>query len=361
MCRMIFADGSVPNASSSRAWYSSSATAASTMRARRIEHGELPRMRRDADERAERRPGAAKSSANSPHQRSRFTGCDANGIRLLVMRYSRIRRRSRKSMDGRARRGSPRISRASAAAWRSSADRCGSSRCSRSARMRQNQAARACFSSGGGKRDANGGWPCTVSMAMPRGWPRRSGCHRGSPNVLASCSGRVVVASHNDVDGLSALVVVTRALARTGRQHHAAARARGEHVHQDALRIRIGALDPDRLIVLDTWAAVRGHPAGSCRRSSSITTTPRAACPRARCSSPVAAARPVAPSSVLAFVICRDLADGRDRWPGSPRWARSPTSEPRPRSGSCSGSEARGAAVVEGGVAAQCSQASAGG
>ena len=81
-------------------------------------------------------------------------------------------------------------------------------------------------------------WPC------PAGGPADPDAIAAARTFLASCSGRVVVASHNDVDGLSALVVVMRALAGPGVSITPLPASRGEHVHQDALRIASGRSTP---------------------------------------------------------------------------------------------------------------------
>lgn len=79
-----------------------------------------------------------------------------------------------------------------------------------------------------------------------------------------AASARVVVASHNDVDGLSAAIIMTRALTAAGAAVEVLPRRRGEHVHQDAMRRRISACRPDSLGVVDmgtrTGAIIPGLP-----------------------------------------------------------------------------------------------------
>ena len=143
---------------------------------------------------------------------------------------------------------------------------------------------------------------------MVPGWPADPDDIAAARAFLANCFGRAVVASHNDVDGLAALVVVMRALTARGVDVTPLPAPRGEHVHHDALRMRIRALDPDRLIVVDMGSrpgvilpalptlVIDHHDiAGGVPQGALLVTS----CGR----------EPVAPSSVLAFVICRDLAD----------------------------------------------------
>lgn len=60
-----------------------------------------------------------------------------------------------------------------------------------------------------------------------------------------------MVASHNDVDGLAASLIVVRALEASGATAEALPARRGEHVHQDAMRTRIMTMAPEALIVVD--------------------------------------------------------------------------------------------------------------
>jgi single-stranded-DNA-specific exonuclease len=64
--------------------------------------------------------------------------------------------------------------------------------------------------------------------------------------------GRTVLVPDTDVDGLTAALVVARALERLGRPWpEVVLPGRGEHVHQRALAARIAEVHPDALIVVD--------------------------------------------------------------------------------------------------------------
>ena len=85
-CRTILCDSSRPNALSSRSWYSSSATAASTTSGRTEESTVywpgcvemlIPRINA---------PTSASRGANSSHHASSFAACEPNGIRFDVSR-----------------------------------------------------------------------------------------------------------------------------------------------------------------------------------------------------------------------------------------------------------------------------------
>ena len=141
---------------------------------------------------------------------------------------------------------------------------------------------------------------------MSPGWPADADAIAAARQFLASCSGRVVVTSHNDVDGLAATVVVMRALAALGVTVIALPARRGEHVHQDAMRTRIKALDPDRLIVLDMGSRpgviLRNLPTLVIDHHDTSNGVPEEALLVSG-----SGREPVAPSSVLAFVVCREV------------------------------------------------------
>lgn len=103
------------------------------------------------------------------------------------------------------------------------------------------------------------------------------------------------------------MVVVLRALAALGARGIPLPAPRGEHVHQDALRTHIGALAPRSLIVLDMGsrpgAILPALPTLVIDHHDTSGGVPRDAL-LVSSSGRV----PVAPSSVLAFVICRHVA-----------------------------------------------------
>jgi single-stranded-DNA-specific exonuclease len=60
-----------------------------------------------------------------------------------------------------------------------------------------------------------------------------------------------VIACDADVDGLTAAVIVERAVNALGGFSHVLPARRGEHVHHPVMKRRVSALDPERLVVLD--------------------------------------------------------------------------------------------------------------
>ena len=138
-------------------------------------------------------------------------------------------------------------------------------------------------------------------------WPADRGAIVAALRFLDRLSGRVVIACHNDVDGLSSAVIVLRALAALGKTTVEPLPARrGEHVHRDAMRDRIRALEPDALIVTDMGSrpgvVIQGLPTLVIDHHEASGGTPPGAVvvngyDRA----------PVAPASVLAFVVCRGI------------------------------------------------------
>src|SRR5687767_6941454 len=90
-----------------------------------------------------------------------------------------------------------------------------------------------------------------AGATMAADWPADAEAIDAARRFLDDLSGRVVVAAHNDADGLSAAAIVLRALAARGVAAEPLPARRGEHVHQDAMRARIAALAPDALIVVD--------------------------------------------------------------------------------------------------------------
>ncbi len=134
---------------------------------------------------------------------------------------------------------------------------------------------------------------------------------RWSPVVAArefvtSRRGRVVVASHNDVDGLASLLILCRALAGSGSEPVPLPGRRGEHVHQDGMRKRMQALEPDALVVLDMGS--RSDPILDDVPTLVIDHhVPRGGGPRGAVFVNGHDRDPVPPTSVLAWAVCRGL------------------------------------------------------
>jgi single-stranded-DNA-specific exonuclease len=141
---------------------------------------------------------------------------------------------------------------------------------------------------------------------MDPSWPADADDIEGARHFLATSAGRVVVASHNDVDGLASAAIVIRALASRGIAVEALPSRRGEHVHEEAMRTRIRSLHPDALVVLDMGSrpdpilqdvptlVIDHHDAsgGSPHGALMVNGYDR---------------EPVAPTSVLTYVVCREM------------------------------------------------------
>ncbi len=152
---------------------------------------------------------------------------------------------------------------------------------------------------------------------MAADWPADAEAIDAARRFLDDLSGRVVVAAHNDADGLSAAAIVLRALAARGVAAEPLPARRGEHVHQDAMRARIAALVPDALIVVDMGtrpgAILRGLPTLVIDHHDGTAGTPVGAVIVNGYDRP-----PVAPSSVLAYLVCRHISEvQRAAWLGA--------------------------------------------
>jgi hypothetical protein len=141
---------------------------------------------------------------------------------------------------------------------------------------------------------------------VDRSWPADHAAIAAAKRFVAAASARVVVASHNDVDGLSAAVIMTRTLAAAGAAVQVLPGRRGEHVHQDAMRHRIAACRPDSLVVVDMGTRygpiIPGLPTLVVDHHSA-----KGGVPDGVLLVNGYDREPIAPSSVLAHVICQDL------------------------------------------------------
>jgi single-stranded DNA-specific DHH superfamily exonuclease len=139
-------------------------------------------------------------------------------------------------------------------------------------------------------------------------WPADAEAIRAGQQFVNDCRGRVVVTAHNDVDGLSAAVIVTRALSTRGVEVETLPARRGEHVHQDVMRARLASLSPDALVVLDmgmrAGPIVEGIPTLVIDHHDGVAGRPSGAVVVNGFDR-----EPVAPSSVLAFVVCRHIPE----------------------------------------------------
>jgi hypothetical protein len=155
------------------------------------------------------------------------------------------------------------------------------------------------------QRAANG-LALAPSHHMTTDWPADAASLAAARRFIDGCTGKVVVAAHNDTDGLCAAVIVLRALAARGVDADPLPARRGEHVHQDAMRARIAERHPDALVVVDmgtrAGSVIPGLPTLIIDHHDATAGAP---------SDAVLVngydREPVAPSSVLAFVVCRHV------------------------------------------------------
>ena len=141
---------------------------------------------------------------------------------------------------------------------------------------------------------------------MPRDWPADADALRSAREFLARAEAPVVIAAHNDVDGLAAMRIVDRALEAAGVEALPLPARRGEHVHRDSMRDRIRALAPQTLVVVDMGTRpgpiLPGVPTLVIDHHDASQGTPDGALLVNGWDR-----EPVAPSSVLAWVVARDL------------------------------------------------------
>ena len=141
-------------------------------------------------------------------------------------------------------------------------------------------------------------WPAdTESIDAARAFLSRTG------------RGITVIACDSDVDGLAAAVIVERTVNALGGTPHVLPVRRGEHVHHPAMKRRIEALHPSFLVVLDMGSrpqvihptlptlVVDHHHAGAGLPPGAVVVNGYDR-------------SPVAPTSVLAYLVCRTLHDG---------------------------------------------------
>jgi single-stranded-DNA-specific exonuclease len=142
----------------------------------------------------------------------------------------------------------------------------------------------------------------------PAGWPATAAAIEAARAFLRSCTGRVVIACDSDVDGLASAVIVERTVQAVGADAAVLPVRRGEQVHGAAMKERIGAANPARLIVLDMGSRPQsilpGLPTLIIDHHDARAGLPPGALVVNGYDRP-----PVAPTSVLAFTTCRPLHD----------------------------------------------------
>lgn len=146
-------------------------------------------------------------------------------------------------------------------------------------------------------------------------WPAEAGSIDAARAFLLRVHGTLtVIACDSDVDGLGAAVIVERAVNALGGIPHVLPVRRGEHVHHPLMQRRIEALRPGHLVVLDMGSrpqvilpglptlVVDHHHAGAGLPPGAVVVNGYDR-------------PPVAPTSVLAYVVCREIpAVERSAW-----------------------------------------------
>ncbi len=140
---------------------------------------------------------------------------------------------------------------------------------------------------------------------VERGWPADPAIIEAARRFVETAPAPVVVASHNDVDGLAAAVIVLRALETRAVPAVPLPAKRGEHVHHDGMRARIRALRPGSLIVLDMGS--RAGPIVAGVPTLVIDHHVPSGIPDDTLLVNGFDREPVAPTSVLAYAVCRSL------------------------------------------------------
>ena len=148
-------------------------------------------------------------------------------------------------------------------------------------------------------------------------WPADAEALAAAARFIDECSAPVVVASHNDADGLSSAVIVLRALKARGIAAEPMPSRRGEHVHRDSMRSRMAALAPRALIVVDMGtrpgSILPGVPTLVIDHHDATGGVP----PDALIVNGYDR-EPVASSSVLAYLVCRHVPGlERSAWLGA--------------------------------------------
>jgi hypothetical protein len=123
-------------------------------------------------------------------------------------------------------------------------------------------------------------------------------------------SSGTVIAADRDVDGLSAAVLTRRALESLGRTAVIVVARRGEHVHAEGMRARLRALAPAALVVVDMGS--RGEPILPGVATLVVDHHQPRGLPPGAVVVTAFGRPPVAPTSLLAFHVLRQIADVDD-------------------------------------------------
>ena len=149
--------------------------------------------------------------------------------------------------------------------------------------------------------------PAAEHPSDPSTWPADAAAIDAARAFVRRTSGTVtVIACDADVDGLTSAVILERAVKAVGGSPHVLPVRRGEHAHHPRMKERIQALRPQHLVVLDMGSRPQvilpGLPTLVVDHHHAANGLPPGAVvvngyDRA----------PVAPTSVLAYVVCRTI------------------------------------------------------
>jgi single-stranded-DNA-specific exonuclease len=158
--------------------------------------------------------------------------------------------------------------------------------------------------------DARGA-PVAPRRIMARTWPADPELMDRARELLKCAPAPVAIAMDKDVDGLSAGILVARALARLGKPAPLLFPAgKGEHIHTPAMRERIADVSPALLVVTDmgarTGAILPAVPTVIIDHHQPSGTPPGALLVTGF------GHEPVAPTSLLAYHLVRRLAPVED-------------------------------------------------
>ena len=138
-------------------------------------------------------------------------------------------------------------------------------------------------------------------------WPADAASIEAARAFLYGARGTsTIIACDSDVDGLASAVIVERAVNAVGGIPHVLPVHRGEHVHHPRMKRRIEALRPEHLVVLDMGsrpqAILPGLPTLVVDHHHAEAGLPPGAVVVNGYNR-----EPVAPTSVLAFIVCRTI------------------------------------------------------
>ena len=143
---------------------------------------------------------------------------------------------------------------------------------------------------------------------MPRSWPVDDATLDAARELLSSARKGIVIACHSDVDGLSSAVILQRTLAERRIPTSIVIAGRGEHIHTETMRDRVREVgaSASALVVADMGS--RGAPVGAAMPTLVIDHHDAAGgVPPDALVVNGYKHPPVAPTSVLSYVICKPL------------------------------------------------------